>query len=45
MRTPWVLGFGYLPMFALVIGSLFLLVGGFRALNFDLDSPGRRVAI
>jgi hypothetical protein len=32
-------------MFALVIGSLFLLVRGFRALNFDLDSPERHVAI
>jgi hypothetical protein len=32
-------------MFALVIGSLFLLVRGFRALNVDLDSPERRVAI
>ncbi len=45
VRNPWVLGFGYLLIFALAIGSLLLLGAGVRALDFQMGSLPRRVAM
>jgi hypothetical protein len=45
VRNPWVLGFGYLLIFALATGSLLLLGAGVRALDFQMGSLERRIAM